>query len=208
MQPVNSPISFSGTDRTAQELEHRPLGQLVAAADDGGGRVDRQLGAVMAESQAADRLGGVVQRGLDEMRLGDLRRDVVGRHGDGVDVDVGAPVDHLGQVTDVLLGRRAQLTRLGVNRLDALGEVGVGDPPALEDDVLVGRAAAEHDLGGGPADRLFEHVLGMLHHVLGAVDLAAAVGEEVERLVVLDPEAGASRAPRLWPSGWLPARPS
>ena len=129
--------------RAAEELEHRALGELVVAADHGGRGVDVQAGAVVAEGQAADRLRGVEQRLLDEVRLGDLRRHVGGRHGDRVDLDVVERVDETGEVGDVLLGRRAQLAVPGIDGLDALGEVGEGDAPALEDDVLVGRAAAE-----------------------------------------------------------------
>ena len=190
MQPVNSPMSLSGLTGQDRKSEHGALGQLVVTADHGGRGVDVEPRAVMAEGQAADRLRRVQQRLLDEVRLGDLGRHVGGRHGDRVDLDVVERVDEAREVADVLLRGGAQLAVPGVDGLDALGEVGESDAPALKDDVLVGGAAAERDGGGRPADALLEHVLRDPHLARGAVDLAAAVGEQVERLVVLHPEAG------------------
>ena len=93
-------------------------------------------------------------------RCADALVDVLGDHGALVDVDVGQGVDGLGRVGDVLLDGHAQLAGVRVDDLHALAEVGEADAAGLEDDVVLGVAAGEHDLARGRADRLLDDVAG------------------------------------------------
>jgi hypothetical protein len=83
------------------------------------------------------------------------------------------------------------LAGLRVDDADALAEVGEGHATRLHDEVVPGVAAAEHVLAGGGADGVLHHVRRDAHDLLLAVDAAAAVLEDVQRLIVLHEDAGA-----------------
>ena len=114
-----------------------------------------------------------------------------GAHGDLVRVELAEVVVEPSDVGDVLLGRVAVLAGLDVDDPDALAEVGEGHAARLHDEVVLGLAAVQHVAAGRGADGVFHHVRRDAHDVGLAVHAAAAVLEDVERLVVLHEDTGA-----------------
>jgi hypothetical protein len=108
-----------------------------------------------------------------------------------VGVELAEVVVDAGDVGDVLLGGLAVLAGLHVDHADAFAEVGEGHAARLYDDVVLRVASAQRVPAGRGADGVLHHVRRDAHHACVAVDAAAAVLEDVERLVVLDEDAGA-----------------
>ena len=104
-----------------------------------------------------------------------------------VGVDVAERVDQPRGLADVLEHRVAVLPGARVDDHDALVEVGEVDASRLEDDVHLRVAAAEVVLGRRRADGVLDEVRRDAHHARLAVDDAAAVAVDVERVVGLDP---------------------
>ena len=120
-----------------------------------------------------------------------LFRRVAALDGVLVGVDLAEVVGHEREIGDVLRGRRAVLVGARVDDHDAGAEVGEADPAALEHHVVLGHTPAEPHAARRPADGVFDDVRRDLYDLGLAIDPAAAVGEDVERLVALDEHAGA-----------------
>ena len=116
-------------------------------------------------------------------------------------------VDEAGDVGDVLACvRLAVLAGARVDDLDALAEVGEARRgPAPGRCRSSGRGRRARTCGGAERDGVLDDVRRDAHHARLAVDAAAAVAEDVERLVVLDPTRRCARAPRAWrdAAAWL-----
>ena len=105
-----------------------------------------------------------------------------------VRVDVAEGVDQARRLVDILKHRVPVLARAHVDEHDALVEVGEVDAAGLEDDVLLRVAAAQVALWRCGAERLFDQVRRDADHARLAVHPAAAVAEDVQCVVGLDPD--------------------
>ena len=108
-----------------------------------------------------------------------------------VGVYIAESVDQARRLVHVLQDGVAVLAGAHVDDHDAFVEVGDVDATGLEDDVLVRVAAAEVALGWRRPDGVLDEVRRDAHHPRLAVDDAASVAEDVERVVGLHPDAGA-----------------
>jgi len=182
---------FEGAHGADAVVDDGSRAQLVFAADDLRAHAEDRSGLEPRQRPDADRLGRVQELLLGVVHGDGLGRGVLRPDGDLVRVHLGEVVVEPGVVGDVALRRVAHLAGEHVDDADALAEVGEGDAPGFQDDVVLGVAPTEDELARRRADRVLDEVRRDPDRTRLAVDPAAAVAEEVEGLVGLDEDPSA-----------------
>ena len=176
----------SGATGQATNMSSGPLDQLVVAARDDRRHLRGDLAVALPEERDGERLRGVVEDGLEAVDLGVVVGDIAWDDRRIVDLQLAERVTDPDEIGHVLLGGLARSpVSISLTKRPSPNER-EHRPALLDQDVVLRVAATEAEARTDRAQRVRHDGGRDLHDVRLAVDPAARVGEEVERLVALD----------------------